>query len=233
MLHGMVDARIALGIARQLASRDQSLAQGAMLRGWKVAFSTPAAQAAAGVEQPLVGWLADTTEVDSGATIDVLAWEKPTVEAELAIHLGADVAPNGTVAEAAQAIAAVGAAIEVVDLDRPFDALEDVIAAGLFHRRYVLGVPDTSRAGGDVAGIAISGSLGAVVYASERDPSAVIGALPAVTRFVADELDRHGERLRAGDVILAGSALPLQRVAPGQRLCVDAGPLGALELRFV
>ncbi|WP_445151539.1 fumarylacetoacetate hydrolase family protein [Baekduia sp. Peel2402] len=228
----MSDPRIAAGMARQLARRDAAIAGGASLRGWKVAFSTPAAQQAAGVNQPLVGWLADTSELPSGATIDVAGWTKPTVEAELAIHVGADVAPGGTLQDAAAAIAAVGTAIEVVDLDRPTSEVEDVTAAGLFHRHYVLGTADPARAGGDASGVTISGALDGETYNAQPDPTAIIGALAQVTRFVADELGRHGETLRAGEVILAGSALPLQPVAAGQRLDVDAGPLGTLTLTF-
>jgi len=228
----MSDPRIATGMVRQLARRDAAVAGGATLRGWKVAFSTPAAQQAAGVGQPLVGWLADASELPSGATVDVAGWARPTVEAELAIHVGADVAPGGTLEDAAAAIAAVGAAIEVVDLDRPTSEVEEVAAAGLFHRHYVLGAADPARAGGDASGIAITGALDGETYGAQPDPTSVIGALPQVTRFVADELGRHGERLRAGEVILAGSALPLQPVAAGRRLDVDAGPLGTLTLAF-
>jgi 2-keto-4-pentenoate hydratase len=228
----MSDPRIAAGMARQLARRDAAVQGGAILRGWKVAFPTPAAQEAAGIDQPLVGWLADTSVLVSGATVDVGGWAKPIVEAELAIHLGADVAPGGTLEQARDAIAAVSAAIEVVDVDRPTSDVEDVAADGLFHRFYVLGTPDPARAGGDAGGVTVTGALDGATYAVQDDPTAVIGALPGVTRFVADELGRHGEALRAGEVILAGSALPLQPVAAGQVLLVDAGPLGALELRF-
>jgi 2-keto-4-pentenoate hydratase len=228
----MSDPRIAAGMVRQLARRDAAVQDGATPRGWKVAFSTPAAQQGAGVDQPLVGWLADTSERPSGATIDVSGWAKPTVEAELAIHLGADVAPGGTLEDATAAIAGVSAAIEVVDLDRPTSEVEDVAAAGLFHRFYVLGTPDPARAGGDTTGIAITGALDGETYNTQPDSTAIIGALPTVTRFVADELGHHGERLRAGEVILAGSALPLQPITPGQTLTVDAGPLGTLTLTF-
>jgi 2-oxopent-4-enoate/cis-2-oxohex-4-enoate hydratase len=209
----MSDPRIDAGMSRQLAR-----ASGTAIRGWKVAFSTPAAQQAAGVDQPLVAWLSAATELPSGATVDTTGWTKPTAEAELAIHVG----PDAT-------IAAVGAAIEVVDLDRPTSDVEEVLAAGAFHRYYVLG---PAREGADVSDVGITGALDDATYNAEPDPQAVIGALPDVLAFVAAEVARHGAVLHPGDVILAGSALPLQPVAAGQRLDVDAGPLGALALTF-
>jgi 2-oxopent-4-enoate/cis-2-oxohex-4-enoate hydratase len=227
------DERIARGMARQLATRDAAVADGVRVRGWKVAFPTATAQAAAGVDQPLVAWIGDGSEVPSGATIDVGSWARPTVEAELAVYLATDVIAGGSLPDAAAAIGAVGAAIEVVDLDRSPDEVEDVIAEGLFHRSYVLGaVVDETRAGGDAAGVGIAASLDGDVYGSEDFPTSVIGTLDRVTRFVADELGRHGEILRAGEVILAGSAVPLQPVVPGQQLLVDAGPLGSLGVNF-
>lgn len=212
------DPRIAAGMARQLARREEAVAGGATHRGWKVAFPTPAAQQNAGVAQPLLAFLTDATLLESGATIDLAGWAKPTAEAELAVHVG----PDG-------GVAAVGAAIEVVDLDRPPSAVEDVTADGLFHRHYVLG---PARAGADVADVTVTGALDGTTYATEPHPTSVIGTPAAVARFAAAELERHGARLAEGDVILAGSALPLQPVAPGQELTVDAGPLGTLTLHF-
>jgi 2-keto-4-pentenoate hydratase len=212
------DPRIAAGMARQLARRDEAVAGGAAHRGWKVAFPTPAAQQNAGVAQPLLAFLTDATILESGATVDLTGWAKPTAEAELALHVG----PGGSVA-------AVGAAIEVVDLDRRPTEVEDVTAAGLFHRHYVLG---PARAGADVADVTMTGVLDGAVYATEPNPTDVIGTPAAVARFAAAELERHGARLADGDVVLAGSALPLQPVAAGQALTVDAGPLGTLTLHF-
>ncbi len=221
----MSDPRIAAGMVRQLARRPAD----APIRGWKVAFPTPAAQRNAGVDQPLVAWLTSATERPGGATIDVTGWTKPTVEAELAIHLATDVAPGSTLEQAAAAIGAISAAIEVVDLDRPASEIEDVAADGLFHRAYVLGTPRTGTKTDDVT---VTGDLDGTAYAANATPTETIGTPPQVARFVADELARHGERLAAGQIVLAGSALPLQPVGAGQRLTVDAGPLGALTLLF-
>ena len=49
---------------------------------------------------------------------------------------------------------------------------------------------------------------------------------------VADTLDAAGEHLDAGDRIIAGALAPPPEVEPGQRLKLDLGPLGAIEVQL-
>jgi 2-keto-4-pentenoate hydratase len=64
------------------------------------------------------------------------------------------------------------------------------------------------------------------------DPAALTGEIVEVVRLTAETLAECGERLRAGEVVITGSALPPQPVAAGQRVEVELGPLGALSLRL-
>ena len=226
------DPRIARGMARQLASRRRMLETGADAIGWKVALGTPAAQRAAGVEQPVVGFLTSASRLPDGATVPIGGWTKPMVEAEIAVHVAADLGPGADRATAAHAIGGLGAAIEVVDVALPLDAVEEVVAGNIFHRHVVLGPSDPGRRGGAVDGIAVALSVDGAPVARADDPTAVVGDLVEIIRFVADELAASGVRLRAGDVVITGSVTPLHPVAAGQSLRVDAGPLGALELTF-
>src|SRR5204863_27590 len=74
-------------------------------------------------------------------------------EPEVAIHLGRDVPARAGGEAARAAIAALGAAIELVDIDRPLDDLEAILAANVFHRAVVLGPPRSERAGGALGGV--------------------------------------------------------------------------------
>lgn len=210
--------RISAGMARQLAARAAALEAGAAHRGWKVAFATPPSRAAAAVDRSVVGFLTDATELASGAEIAIGDWTRPTIEAELAIHVGDELE-----------VAAVAVAIEVVDLDLPVDATEDVLAGAVFHRHYVIGEP---RSGDDVADVHIRALVDDELVAAQDDPCSVIGTLPEIVTTVADELHRHGEQLRPGDLIMGGSTIPLHPVSPGRRLRVEADGLGTLELTF-
>jgi len=215
------DERIAAGMKRQLAARDAALDAGAARRGWKVAFATPQSQVAAGVDRSVVGFLTDATELPDGADVAVAGWTQPTVEAELAIHVGDDLD-----------VVAVSAAIEVVDPDLPIDRTEDVLAGDVFHRHYVLTAPDAARRGGDVADVRVRAFVDGELVASQDDPCSVVGLLPDIVATVAAELARHGEQLQAGDVILGGSTTGMYPVSAGQRLRVEADGLGTLELGF-
>jgi 2-keto-4-pentenoate hydratase len=218
MMNTMSEERIRAGMARQLAARAAALQAGAAHRGWKVAFATPASRAAAGVERSVVGFLTDATELPDGAEIAIGDWTRPTIEAELAIHVGDDLSA-----------AAVAAAIEVVDVDVPVQETEDVLAGSIFHRHYVLGDP---RQGAEVADVRIRALVDGELVAAQDDPCSIVGNPSQIVATVGEELARHGEQLRPGDVILGGSTIPLHPVAPGQHLRVEADGLGTLELRF-
>jgi 2-keto-4-pentenoate hydratase len=217
-MNAVSDERIRAGMRRQLAARAAALDAGAVHRGWKVAFATPPSRAAAGVDRSVVGFLTDATELPSGAEVRVDGWTRPTIEAELAIVVGEGLA-----------VAAVAAAIEVVDLNLPVQDIEDVLAGGIFHRHYVLGEP---RRGDDVADVRIRAVVDGELVAAEDDPCSVIGRPPDVVATVAEELARHGEHLQPADVILGGSTIPLHPVAARQHLRVEAHGLGTLELTF-
>ena len=49
---------------------------------------------------------------------------------------------------------------------------------------------------------------------------------------VADTLEAAGERLESGDRIIAGALAPPPDVQAGQRLTLDLGPLGAIEVQL-
>lgn len=226
------DQRLARGMRRQLASREQLLDAGARHRGWKVGLTTAASRAAAGIDTPLIGFLTDATELSSDAQLEIGDWTRPTIEAEIAIRLGANVDRELDEQRASGAIAALAVAIEVVDLTVPLTEVEELLAQDIFHRRFVLGPWVTARAGGDLAGITVRAWLDDQPVATATDPGAVIGPMPAVVQLVARQLADEGLVLASGDVILAGSAIPLTPVAPGRRLRVEASGLGRLRLSF-
>lgn len=217
---------------RQCAARAELLAQGALHRGWKVGLTTAASRAVAGITDSLVGFLTASTELRDGAELAISGWERPMIEGELAIEISADVSPDADEREAQAAIGALAVAIEIVDLTLSLEQVEDLLAGDIFHRHFLVGAPITARAGGDATGIAVRAWLDDQPVAVEEDPCAVIGRPPDTVRLVARELAHDGLLLKAGDVILGGSAIPLTPVSPGQRLRVEATSLGELGVSF-
>ena len=69
-----------------------------------------------GVDQPDFGPVLDTMVVPAGEPVERSRFIQPKIEAELALHLGRDlVGPGVTRSQAADAVAGVSVAVEVID----------------------------------------------------------------------------------------------------------------------
>ena len=226
------DPRVRRGLGAQLELRRARLAEGQRSIGWKVAFGAPQAMQLLGLDAPLVGFLTSSAVVEPGATVSIAGWTKPACEAEIAVHMGRDLGPGASREETQAAIAALGPAMELADIDRPLDELETVLGENIFQRGVILGPPDPGRAGGDVAGIRARTACDGVELGSTDDTAALTGELIGVIASVADLLAAFGETLRAGEVVIAGAVLPHVWPAPGQRVEVELEPLGRLDVGF-
>ena len=221
-----IDDRIPTGMRAQLAQRDE----GGRQIGWKVGFGAPAAMEMLKIDRPLVGFLMEAGLVADGAEVPVGSWTKPMLEAEIAVHLARDVPGDASWEEVRDAIGGLSAAIELADLDPPPEDVKAILAGNIFHRHVVLGAVDHDRSTGD--GIGARVRVNGEEVAATDDPAALTGELVEVVRLTAETLAASGERLRAGEVVITGSALPPHPVAAGQRVEVELPPLGALSLRL-
>jgi 2-keto-4-pentenoate hydratase len=218
-----VDPRVRAGLERQLVAWRTLVEGGARRVGWKVGLNPPPVMESLGLAHPVIGFLTGATVVESGASHPLAGAAKPLVEPEVAIELRRDVGPDAEVDEALAAIEALGPAIEIVDIPSPPEDVETVVAGNVFHRGVVFG-PRRQDA-------AVSG-LEAVlsVDGDERERGEVSTDLADTIRLVADLLGAAGERLRAGDRIIAGSLTAPVGVAAGDRVELDLGQLGRAEL---
>jgi len=219
------------GMEAQLAAWRRLLASGFARVGWKIGLTAPAVQARLGLGGPVVGHLTLATTLVPGASHSLAGGTRVGVEPEVAIHLSADVPPAAGRARAAEAIAGLGPALEVIDIDAPFDDLARIVARNVFHRAVAFGPTDPSRAGGSLAGIAARAVLNGCTV-TEVSAAQAAGDLPDLVCLVADALGACGERLRAGDRIISGALTDPMWVKPGDTAGIDLGPLGALEVAF-
>jgi 2-keto-4-pentenoate hydratase len=231
----IADPRIAGGMQKQLAARRKKLAAGEVSLGWKVGLSTPAAQAAIGTKTPMLGYLLRSGIVPSGGAVRFKGWVKPVAEAEIAVHIGRDLEADADDGAVRAAIAALGPAIELLDMALPpvHENLETILAEGLFQRHVVLGATDASRAGGNAAGLNVRLSRNGAEIAQTADPEANTGKVPDIVRHVATMLAACGERLRAGDVIIAGSITPPLFLSRSDReLVYELDPIDRISVNF-
>ncbi|HZP42889.1 MAG TPA: fumarylacetoacetate hydrolase family protein [Candidatus Binatia bacterium] len=225
------DPRIARGMAAQLARFHALLAAGHPRVGWKVGFNAPAVQRALGLDGIVVGHLTLATALEPGRPHALAGGTDVRVEPEIAIHLGAAVPPGAPPDAIRAAIIGLGPALEVLDLDRPLDDLESLLAANVLHRAVLFGATDPRRAGGGIADLDARFVRNGVEVA-RTSAVAALGDVAAIVGAVADRLAPFGEGLRAGDRIISGALVAPVAVAPGDRIAVDLGPLGTLGLAF-
>jgi 2-keto-4-pentenoate hydratase len=218
-----VDPRVQAGLERALVSWRTLVAGGAERVGWKVGLNAPPVMESLGLAHPVIGFLTGATVVESGASCSLGGAAKPLAEPEVSIELRRDVGPGAEADEALAAIESLGPAVEIVDIPAPPDDVELAVAGNVFHRAVVFGPTRQDAAvSGAVASVTVDGEL------RERDD--VKTDLAETICVVADLLGAVGERLSAGDRIIAGSLTTPVDLARGNRVELDLGPLGSAEV---
>jgi 2-keto-4-pentenoate hydratase len=228
----MDDPRIARGMKTQLALRRARLAAGDKALGWKVGFGAPAAMERLAIAAPLVGFLTGHAIVASGSTLSLAKWNKPVAEPEIAVYLGRDLPGGADRVTAQAAIAGLGPAIELADVDRPPDDVESILAGNIYQRNVVLGRCETARAAGRLDGMVARVMRNGNEIARTADIQALTGELVDIVRHVAEVLAACGEQLQAGQAIIAGSIVPPLWVEAGDEVEFALDPVDAVSIRF-
>jgi 2-keto-4-pentenoate hydratase len=182
-----------------------------------------------GISEPVIGFLVSGGMLEPGASHSLAGRTRVGVESEIAVRVGRDVPPDADHQPASEAITSLAPAIEVVDIDLPFEDVAQILGRNVFHRAVALG----PAAPGHLAELdrvrARVLRNGSEEAESEHEPA---DDLVEMVRLVARLLGRFGERLVAGDWIITGSLTPIVWVEPGDRAEVNVDPLGALDLAF-
>jgi 2-keto-4-pentenoate hydratase len=223
------DPRVARGMGAQLALRRERLDSGERSLGWKLGFGAPAAMERLSISAPLVGFLLASGVREPGASVPIGDWANPALEAEVAVHLARDVPPNADEGTVREAIAGIGPAFELVDVDPPPEDVEEILTGNIFQRGCVLGPPSARRSLDGVTGrVAVNRAEPKVV----DDPEELTGELLGLVLHTADLLAAFGERPRAGEVLITGAILPFLTLSPGDRVDYELDPVGSLSIRF-
>jgi 2-keto-4-pentenoate hydratase len=212
----------------QLERWRERLAAGERRIGWKIGINLPAIQAQLGITAPVIGHLTSAGELRPGDTHSLTGSTRVGVEPEIAVRMGRELPPDADTAGAAQAVESLGPAIELVDVDLPFEDVTAILERNIFHRGVMVGEPSLRLA--DLEKVRASAVRnGNEEVAAEHEPAA---ELPELVRLVARTLGAHGERLLAGDVVITGILTPVVWVEPGDHVEVTVDPLGTLTADF-
>ncbi len=219
-----LDPRIHPAMDRQLAVRQLLVEGGAGAVGWKVGYGAPAARSRLELAHPLVGFLTGKTQLQPGTTFDGSLLGDLRVELEVAVHFGADV--DG---DPGAAVSGLGAALELVDF-ADLDDVGAILEGNIYHRGFVLAPPVNGLGLHDLDSIQGELLVNGEAVAAAADVQAATGRLGWVLSQVVRTLSEFGLTLRAGEVVMCGSVVPLHPVRAGQTVEGRLGRLGTLGL---
>jgi len=217
---------------QQLRRRRELLAASKKPLGWKLAFGGPAALERLRINAPLVGFLMADAVVASGSTISFTGWKKPAAEPELTVYMGEDLARGADHNATKEAIAGLGAAIELADVDHPSDDVEGTLGRNIYQRHIILSGCNHTYAGGNLSGLNARVFRNGAEMANISDLEALTGELITNVAHVANLLSHFGETLRAGQIIIAGSITPPIWVEPGETVGFHLEPLQPIFVNF-
>ena len=171
-----------------------------------------------GIDAPLVGYLLQSRRVESRDSVGIAKWDNPKLEPEIVARVGED-----------GGIAAIGAAIELIDLDPGVGDPEEILARNIFQRHVLLG-PVTE--GASPADVSLKVIVDGEEVAASDDVTEATGDLDGLVAHVAETLEAAGASLERGDMVICGSIVPALDIEPGSTVEVVLEPLGSLIVSF-
>jgi 2-keto-4-pentenoate hydratase len=211
------------------------LAEGRRVVGRKIGLTAESVQRQLGVDQPDFGVLLDDMELLDHATVATGRLMQPKVEAEVAFVVARD-SQAGRAPSWGEFVACIGyvlPAIEIVDSAIAdwkigiVDTVADNASAGL----YVLGDQPVALDAFQLARVEAALSCNGSVV-SKGQGSACLGHPLRAAYWLACEMARRGEALRAGEIILSGAFGPTAPVKSGDVVEADFGDFGRVACRF-
>jgi len=211
------------------------MAAGQKVIGKKIGVTSKPVQDMLNVRQPDFGFLTDSMLYANRGNIKIAGQLiAPKAEAEIAFRLkSALVGPNITEADVLAATECIMPCFEIVD-SRIRDwkiAIQDTVADNASCGVFVLGDTEGDPNAFDLPNLKVN------VYKngqplSQGLGSAVQGNPLTAVAWLANTLGRYDIPFNAGDIILSGSVVPLEPVAPGDTMRCDVEGLGSCECSF-
>lgn len=220
--------------AIQAAVLEQLLSRGDSLAGAKLGLTSVAKQEQMGVNEPVYGWV-PASNVLAGDRVRLDELIHPRCEPELVFVLAQDLAgPGVTATDVLDATDRVVGGIEVIDSryeDFSF-TLPDVIADNTSAARVAIGTEGIGPRDADLTTLGCVFEIDGEVTGTATG-AALLGDPAACVAMLANHLGRHGLKLEAGWVIMAGAATDARPLAPGTVATARYSHLGSVTIRGV
>ena len=201
--------------AIQAALLELQLGRGDTLAGAKLGLTSVAKQEQMGVDAPVYGWVPASTVLTNGAA-PLGELIHPRCEPEIVFILGEDIAgPNVTADDVLDATEKVVGGIEVIDsrYEKFSFTLTDVIADNTSAARVVIGDDGIAPRDADLTTLGCVFEIDGQITGTATG-AALLGDPAACVAMLANHLGKHGQKLEAGWLVMAGA-------------CTDARPLEA------
>ncbi|MBS9533118.1 2-keto-4-pentenoate hydratase [Mycobacterium sp. M1] len=218
----------------QLINIRQRIAEGARVVGHKVGLSSEAMQQMMGVDEPDYGHLLNEMQVFEETPVKAANYLYPRIEVEVAFILGADLpGADCTEEHVLAATESFAPAIELID-SRITDwkiKLCDTIADNASSAGFVLGKQRVKPGDIDIKNIDATLTKNGELVAQGRS-DAVLGNPVTAVAWLARKVESFGVRLKAGDIVLPGTATRAIDVHAGDDCVADFTGLGSVRLVF-
>lgn len=201
-----------------------SKSQGKII-GYKAGLTSPAAQQQLGVAMPVMGVLLAKMMLPDGATVPADFGPRPMFEADMLVTVKDDgINQARTVTEVAKHISTLQPFIELPDLVlAPGEKMTApvVVAINIGARSGVVGTPVPMLPTSDFVNALATMQVTLTADGTEISKApgkAILGHPLNAVLFIAEEVQRRGGKLKAGDILSLGSFSRLTPPKPGQKV---------------
>ncbi len=217
----------------QAINRGHWLDEGREQSGYKVAFTTIESQKFFGTTEPVYGTLFRDMRIPEGSMIRSGRLARPMLEGEVVMELAEDLPGDALDADTVRAaIGAIYPALEIPDscVSGKINAV-DMAADNAAAAAYVLGERRPLEPGFDLAGIELTMRRNGEVV--DSGVSAICMGSPLnVLVWLANALAAAGQPMQAGQIVFAGSLIPIIPAQPGDAFEATFEGLGSVSCQF-
>jgi 2-oxopent-4-enoate/cis-2-oxohex-4-enoate hydratase len=209
---------------------------GERIIGKKIGVTSKAVQNMLNVYQPDFGYLTDSMAYSEGEEMPISKLlMQPKAEGEIAFILKKDLmGPGVTNADVLAATDCVIPCFEVVDsrIENWEIKIQDTVADNASCGLFMLGDKAISPRKIDLTTCGMVVEKNGSIISTGAGAAALGSPVNCVT-WLANTLGQFGIPLKAGEVILSGSLVPLESVKAGDHMSVSIGGMGSASVRFV
>jgi 2-keto-4-pentenoate hydratase len=217
----------------QLAVLDRWLGRGERLAGWKVGLTAPVIQKQFGMPEPVMGFLLESGQRDSGTRFRHADLIQPGFENELCLTVGTRLeGAHITRAQARAAVTAVQPAFEIIETRGDFRAdVTQSLTDNCQQKAFVTGaaspLPPGWEPGDTTVEVLINGRRVDHAVGSE-ETGHPLGAVA----WLAKKLSEFGRRIEPGQRIMSGSFTKQYNIGAGDRIETQFMPFGGVRATF-